>query len=104
MPELTIFKRITIAYLVLLIFDTLLILFTDIHYYGVLNALVALWSLEQIFKLNALNNRPCTCWREFLSIIKGIHQSKHEDISTLRAKQITDMPIKKAMSTPEQLR
>ena len=103
-PELTVFKRITAAYFALFIFNTFLILCTDILYYGFLNFLVALWSIEQIFKLNAQNKRTCNCWREFFSIIKFIHQSKHEDISILRAKQVTDMAIKKAMSTSEQLR
>lgn len=103
-PELTVFKRITAAYLALLIFNTYVILCTDIHYYGFLNFLVALWSIEQIFKLNAQNNRTCTCWRDLFLIIKFIHQSKHEDIPTLRAKQITDAAIKKAMSTTTQVR
>lgn len=70
--ELEIFKRITLGYLALLLFNTSLIWFSDFQFYGFLTLLVSLWAIEQIFKINKHNNRPCTSWREFLSIWKAL--------------------------------
>ena len=103
-PELTVFKRITAAYLVLLAFNSLLIIFTDYHYYGVLSFLVGLWSIEQILKLNAFNNRICSSWKEFFSVIIAISHYGQEGLLKLRAEKITDMAIKKAISSAQENR
>jgi hypothetical protein len=72
-PELRVIKRIMMAYLALLVFNSLLIWFADFHFYGLLSFLVSLWSIEQIFKLNKMNNNPCTSWREFWSITRSFN-------------------------------
>ena len=70
--ELGVFKRITLGYLALLLFNTFIIWFSDFQFYGFLTMLVSLWSVEQTFKINKRNNRPCTSWREFWSIWKAL--------------------------------
>lgn len=63
--DLLIFKKITFAYLLLCVFNCFIIAFGSMTYIGILSVLVSLWSVEQIFRLNKVNGRYCTNWKEF---------------------------------------